>query len=312
MMGGTGTGSTIPSREVGRAREEWPRVGRVGFFCSLVWPAAVGRFTIVCSVKTSPRIVGSPAPRLPRPAGVALVVAAALFAGCGAGHDGTEKQMAELRAELTKLRSDSAAMSERLDNLEISKGRLRSAGAGSPESPADRPDLEVVRLTPDAAGGPSETDAEGARTVIRSAGGGAVVEDSGAGPAKAGGAAQRDYDQAMELFKAKSYDKALEAFAGFLVRYPDHGNVDNATYWRGECYFAKSDFRRAAEQFEAVAAGYPKGNKAPDALFKLAQSYTRLNDPRAAEQTKKKLLSNYPTSEAAQKLSRASAPSPKP
>lgn len=262
-------------------------------------------------MKTSSRIVGSPAPRLPRSAGVALVVAAALIAGCGAGHDGTEKQMAELRAELTKLRADSAAMSERLDNLEIAKGSLRSAGAGSPGAPVDRPDLEVVRLTPDAPGGPTETDAEGARTVIRSAGGGAVVEDS-AGRAKAGGAAQRDYDQAMELFKAKSYDKALEAFAGFLVRYPDHANVDNATYWRGECYFAKSDFRRAAEQFEAVAVGYPKGNKAPDALFKLAQSYTRLNDPRAAEQTKKKLLSNYPTSEAAQKLSRASAPSPKP
>lgn len=238
------------------------------------------------------------------------MLGAALLAGCGGSADVTEKQLAEIRSELTRLRADSAAMSERLDNLEIAKGRL-STGPGAPGPSADRPDLEVVRLTPQAPGGAEdEADVDGARTVIRSAGGGAVVEDSGGGRAK--GAAQKDYDQAMELFKAKSYDKALEAFAGFLVRYPDHGNVDNATYWRGECYFAKSDYRRAAEQFEAVATGFPKGNKAADALFKLAQTYARLNDPRAAEQAKKKLLSSYPTSEAAQKLSRASATSPKP
>ena len=266
-------------------------------------------------MKTSTRFVDPAAPRPLRRAAPALVLAAALSVGCGGSRDGTEKQIADLRAELTRVRADTAAMSERLDNLEIAKGRLHTAGASAAGSPADRPDLEVVRLTPEAPAGPEESDAEGPRTVIRSAGGGAVVEDSGAGRAKAGGAsqnAQKEYDQAMELFKAKSYDKALEVFAGFLVRYPDHGNADNATYWRGECYFAKSDYRRAAEQFEAVAAGYPKGNKAADALFKLAQSYARLNDPRAAEQAKKKLLSNYPTSEAAQKLSRASAPSPKP
>ena len=70
----------------------------------------------------------------------------------------------------------------------------------------------------------------------------------------------------------KQYAHALDAFAAFLVKWPDHPNADNATYWRGECYFAQGEYARAAEQFEGAIARFPLGNKVPDALLKLGMT----------------------------------------
>jgi tol-pal system protein YbgF len=229
---------------------------------------------------------------------------AALAAACGGGGDATQKQLDQLRNEVVKLRADNAALGERLEALE-----LRSGGSGKKSGAAgeDRPSLDVVKLTPDG-GSSDDPDAETARPVVRVTGaGGTITEEKGKGT----GVPQRDFDEAVELYRTKKYDKALDAFTGFLARYPDNANAESAAFYRAECYFAKSDWRRAAEQYTALADRYPRGTKAADALFKLVQSQTRLGNKAAAEETKKKLLSNYPTSDAAKKLG-GSTPGAKP
>jgi hypothetical protein len=100
----------------------------------------------------------------------------AFAAGCGGGeHDAMEKQLAELRAEVTRLRAGQAALSERVDTIEIDRGSFARGGASaSPQAPAvdrDRPDLDVVRLSPSEGDGDADT-ADGSRPVIRAAGGG--------------------------------------------------------------------------------------------------------------------------------------------
>jgi tol-pal system protein YbgF len=114
--------------------------------------------------------------------------------------------------------------------------------------------------------------------------------------------AHRAYDAALALVNAHQFDKALDAFAGFLVKWPDHPNADNAMYWRGECYYAKGEFLRAAEEFEGTLARFPLGNKVPDALLKLGICQQKLGNPAKAKTYFERLLRDFPRSEAARRI----------
>jgi tol-pal system protein YbgF len=114
--------------------------------------------------------------------------------------------------------------------------------------------------------------------------------------------AKRAYDAALALVGARRYPEALDAFAAFLVRWPDHPNADNAMYWRGESYFAQGELGRAAEQFEGVIARFPMGNKVPDSLLKLGICQQRLKNPAAARAQFSRLQREYPRSEAARRV----------
>jgi tol-pal system protein YbgF len=116
-------------------------------------------------------------------------------------------------------------------------------------------------------------------------------------------AARRSYEDALSLVYAKKYDAALDAFAAFLVKWPDHPNADNAHYWRGECYFAKGEFARAEEQFAGVLRQFPLGNKISDSLLKLAITQEKLGKNAEAKGNRERLLRDYPKSDAAKHAS---------
>lgn len=115
-------------------------------------------------------------------------------------------------------------------------------------------------------------------------------------------AAKPAYDAAITLVTARQYDRALDALAAFLVKWPDHPYADNAMYWRGECYFAKGDYLHAAEQFEGVVTRFPAGNKAPDALLKLGITQLKLGNPLKAKEYFDRLAQTYPQSAAARHI----------
>src|SRR5262245_20241175 len=127
----------------------------------LVWPAGPGRRTI----GTVMRLCDRPLPWM-------LVALLAFAGGCGGGHDAMEKQLAELRSEVTKLRASQAALNERLDNIEIARGSFTkdapAADAGQRAPEGDRPPLDVVRLAPGQVEG--DADSEAPRPVIRAVG----------------------------------------------------------------------------------------------------------------------------------------------
>src|SRR5260221_11371122 len=106
----------------------------------------------------------------------------------------------------------------------------------------------------------------------------------------------------MSLVNGRQFDKALDSLAAFLVRWPDHPYANNAMFWRGECYFAKGDYRRASEQFEGVIARFPAGSKVPDALLKLGMSQQKLGDPVKAKESFERLTELFPQSEAAKRI----------
>jgi hypothetical protein len=112
-----------------------------------------------------------------RPLPLLFVALLAFAAGCGGGHDVTEKQLADMRAEIAKLRASNAALSERVDTLEIGRGTFAkdAPAADAPRPPdRDRPDLDVVRLAPGE--GEGDADPEAPRPMIRAVGEGGSVQ----------------------------------------------------------------------------------------------------------------------------------------
>jgi tol-pal system protein YbgF len=124
--------------------------------------------------------------------------------------------------------------------------------------------------------------------------------------------AKRAYDAALSLVTARQYDKALDALAAFLVKWPDHPYADHAMYWRGECYFARGDYVHASEQFDGVLSRFPAGSKAPDALLKLGICRQKLGDPNGARELFARLTQQFPKSEAARRIPPVTVPAATP
>jgi tol-pal system protein YbgF len=254
----------------------------------------------------------------------APIAALIVSTGCSS-NSAAQRQMDEFRKDIARVQADNERLNERVTALEVggaSRGPAAAAApAGARSVAGDKPRLKVVKLAPGQApdddaveevspaaepapgpepGPPMLVQAEGKR--------GAAVSQTGA--KEAGKAAEtsqtagREYDAALALVKRKQYDKAIEALAGYLVRFPDSPNADNAMYWRGECYFAKGDFDRTAEQMQGLLARYPYGNKVPDALLKLGLAQLRQGRRDKAQETFAQLRRDHPSSEAARKIPR--------
>lgn len=124
---------------------------------------------------------------------VAMAALLATAAGCGAARDATEKELAELRAEVARLRAAQGSLGERVDNLELDRGAFGKAAAGAAPTAtpgADKPELSVVRLAPSE--GDGDVDSGAPRPMIRAVGNDGSIQKGktkdasrkGAGPKK--------------------------------------------------------------------------------------------------------------------------------
>lgn len=108
------------------------------------------------------------------------------------------------------------------------------------------------------------------------------------------------YEAAFDLVKAKDFDKASQAFAAFLRKYPNSSYAGNAQYWLGEVNLAKGDLQGAGQAFAKVSQLYPKHAKVPDSLYKLADVERRLGHTDKVKGILQQVVSQYPNTSAAQ------------
>jgi len=246
---------------------------------------------------------------------LSVVVALALPA---CARSAEERQLEDMRAQIDELQADRDRADRQTLAPEVADARSPGVPPRLP-APLQSPPPPAVSV----GGEPQVDDAPDPedptpRPTIRVVG--RSVPDDGTsfsqGPSSAPDAldpqAKRAYDRALALVRTRQCDRALDALASFLVKWPDHPYADNAMFWRGECYFAKGDYLRASEQFDGVVNRFPAGNKAPDALLELGVCHQKLGDPAAAKQAFDLLAQQYPQSEAARRIPPVTVPAATP
>jgi tol-pal system protein YbgF len=194
-----------------------------------------------------------------------------------------QQEIAQLRGmveeqqnEIARLKQESQARYQDLDS------RLQGGAAGAQQAPAQN--------------SPADGAINAAGTPAAPAQQAPAASSEPADPAKE----KLYYEAAFDLIKAKDFDKAGQAFEGFLRKFPQSQYAGNAQYWLGEVNLANGDLQGAGKAFAQVAVSYPTHAKVPDSLFKLADVEQRLGNTDRAKGILQQLVSQYPGSSAAQ------------
>ncbi|MDI2591604.1 tol-pal system protein YbgF [Pseudomonas sp. N3-W] len=195
-----------------------------------------------------------------------------------------QEQISRQQGVIEVLQNDVARMKQ--ENLERYQDLDRRIGTGV--APA---------ATPDNSSTGGNLNAPSA-----AAGAGAVAAQAPAASSEPGDPAKEKlyYDAAFDLIKAKDFDKASQAFAAFLRKYPNSQYAGNAQYWLGEVNLAKGDLQGAGQAFAKVSQLYPKHAKVPDSLYKLADVERRLGHTDKVKGILQQVVSQYPGTSAAQ------------
>lgn len=130
-------------------------------------------------------------------------------------------------------------------------------------------------------------------------GGDLAAVDPGKKPASDPAVESREYEAALNLFKANKIKDAAFAFDAFAKTHPDSTLTPNAQYWLGNAHYALRDCKKAIEAHRVVIGKWPQHPKAPDALINIATCQQELSDAKGAKSTLETVLSKYPDSSAA-------------
>ncbi len=250
----------------------------------------------------------------------AVVFACIVAVATGCAHERLpDPQIADLKQRLSRSESERNEVEERVAALEMHTKRPADLKREM-LAPRETPKLRVVKLEPQTAQTvqspqafvrDNDDEAFDGRPPIRFTNGDEGGDVTVSVPPRERPLANRSenireakqaYDRAFADVRARKFVAARDAFAAFLVKWPDHPLVANATYWRGECFFAEGDFARATEHFEGVLARFPQGAKASDALFQLGVIQEKKGDRAKARSYWDRLRAEFPTSLAAKRI----------
>ena len=110
--------------------------------------------------------------------------------------------------------------------------------------------------------------------------------------------AVRAYEDAYSFIKDRDFNRAEQAFAGFIESHPDHSLISNAKYWYGETFYVRGNNEKAARIFAEGYQKFPKGPKAADNLLKLGMALTGMGKKDEACIAYKQLKKDYARSSA--------------
>jgi len=177
----------------------------------------------------------------------------------------------------THLRELQASISELTDRLDVMNARMQKleSGAAPPPRVVEAPPAPAA--APRSAAAPSSPTAPGTDRV-RSAN----IADQ--------------YRKALTLYGQNRVEDARKIFLQILEAEPSGELADNALYWLGETYFARSEYAEAMKHYRRVVSDYPEQNKAPDAMLKIGLAYAKLGDLSLARTTFHQLIEAYPYS----------------
>ncbi len=109
----------------------------------------------------------------------------------------------------------------------------------------------------------------------------------------------REYEAALNLFRANKLKEAAAAFEAFARAHPDSTLTPNAYYWLGNAHYSLHDCKKAIDAHRLLPGKWPTHAKAPDALLNIATCQQELADAKGAKTTLETLMAKYPDSAAA-------------
>jgi tol-pal system protein YbgF len=108
----------------------------------------------------------------------------------------------------------------------------------------------------------------------------------------------REYEAALNLFRANRLKEAAAAFEAFAKAHPDSTLTPNAQYWLGNAHYAMHDCKKAIDAHRFLVGKWPAHPKAPDAMLNVATCQQELADAKGAKTTLEALVAKYPDSAA--------------
>jgi tol-pal system protein YbgF len=236
------------------------------------------------------------------------LLALIFFAGCASRAE-TRERLDALEGDVSLLKLQEVRLSLMEDRLNELSTRVLALGAPeyplSPSRAAAPRKIEPDRSAKTAGAAPAVPAQSALAPAARSRP--APVEPAGqaparpavASPAKSAGGEQQEYAQALAVYEAGSFEKAITLFNAFLESRPQSSLAPNAGYWLGECEYALKRYDRAILAFKGVVSAYPRHPKAAASMLKSGYAYERLGDKENARFYLTALVEDFPASEPA-------------
>lgn len=136
----------------------------------------------------------------------------------------------------------------------------------------------------------------------QSAGSNAAVDPAGGAnsPATADPAREsKEYEAALNNFKANKYKEASWGFSAFVQKHPDSSLAPNAQFWLGNAFIAQRNCAKAIDAHSVVTTKYADSPKAPDSWLAMANCQQEMGNPAAAKRSLEAVIVKYPNSPAA-------------
>jgi tol-pal system protein YbgF len=102
------------------------------------------------------------------------------------------------------------------------------------------------------------------------------------------------FEAARELYLARDYAGATDAFGAFIDANPGDPRVGEAKFWIGEGFAARGQHREAAEAFLDIYTEHGDSEKAPESLVRLATSLDAVGEHEAACTTIDEFRDKFP------------------
>lgn len=203
------------------------------------------------------------------------------YAGLDQDNGKLRDEMRALRGEIERLRYDYDGQSKRAKDqyLDLDR-RIQRLEGGSVASAASGPNASNAPVTLAPATTISQAPANS------SSGSGTPEEESA-------------YLSTFDLLKNGKYDEAIKGFRGMTEKWPQGHYADNATYWTGEAYYVKRDYKSALNNFQTVLDKYPNSPKSADAMLKVGLTQLELKQMDKGRATLQKVIETYPNANAA-------------
>lgn len=107
---------------------------------------------------------------------------------------------------------------------------------------------------------------------------------------------QEYYEQALQAFRMRNYEKAGTMLQGILSAGAPPDLQDNCHYWLGECAYAMKSYTDALEHFQTVFT-FKVSEKKDDAQLMIANCYYAMGNRAKAKEEYQKLIDKYPASQ---------------